>query len=49
MMKTQATVLQYYRMNSRNERWMMRWMMRLKAIQGEYYYIENLKSFSDTM
>ena len=37
MMKTQATVLQYYRMNSRNERW----MMRLKAIQGEYYYIEN--------
>jgi hypothetical protein len=34
---TQATVLQYYRMDNRNERW----MMRLKAIQGEYYFIEN--------
>ena len=45
MSETQATVLQYYRMNSRNERW----MMRLKAIKGEYYYIENQKSFSDTM
>ena len=37
MTNKQATVLQYYRMNSRNERW----MMRFKAIQGEYYYIEN--------
>ena len=37
IMKTQATVLQYYRMNGRNERW----MMRLKAIEVKYYSIEN--------
>ena len=38
IMKTQATMLQYYHiMNSRNKRW----MMRLKAIQGEYYYVES--------
>ena len=34
-METQATVLQYYRVNSRNERW----IMRLEAIQEKYYYI----------
>ena len=39
-MNTQATVLKYYHMNSRNDEW----MMRLKAIQAEYYSIENQKS-----
>ena len=37
MIKTQATVLQNNCMNSRNERW----MIRLKAIEAEYYSIEN--------
>ena len=41
-METQATVLQYYCMNSQNERW----IMRLKAIEAEYYFIENSKSYS---
>ena len=36
-MKSQATELQYYRMNIQNELW----MMRLKAIEAEYYSIEN--------
>ena len=44
-MKSQATELQYYRMNSQNERW----MMRLKPIQVEYYSIENQKSYSNTV
>ena len=39
IMKAQATVLQYYHMNSQNDRK----MMRLKAIEAEYYSIENLK------
>ena len=34
---TQAAVDKQYHMNSRNERW----MLRLKAIQVEYYSIEN--------
>ena len=33
----QAIVHKYNHMNSRNERW----MMRLKAIEAEYYSIEN--------
>ena len=37
MMNKQATVNKCYNMNSRNERW----MMRLKAIEAEYYSIEN--------
>ena len=37
VMKTQATVLQYYCMNSRNDYR----TMRLKAIEEEYYSIEN--------
>ena len=37
IMKSQATELQYYRMHSQNK-W---WMMRLKAIEAEYYFIEN--------
>ena len=37
IMKSQATELKHYRMNSRNERW----MMLLKAIEAEYYSIEN--------
>ena len=39
---TQAAVNKQYRMNSRNERF----MMRLKAIEAEYYSIDNLKSYS---
>ena len=35
----------YEYMNGRNDRS----MIRLKAIKAEYYYIENLKSYSDTM
>ena len=45
MMKKQATVNTCYRMNSRNDRW----MMRLKPIQVEFYSIENQKSYSNTM
>ena len=37
MMNKQATVNTCYHMNSQNERW----MMRLKAIEAEYYSIEN--------
>ena len=37
MTNKQATVHKYNHMNSRNERW----MMRLKAIEAEYYSIEN--------
>ena len=33
----QRFVDEYEHMNSLNDKW----MMRLKAIQGEYYYIEN--------
>ena len=45
MMKKQATVNTCYRMNSRNDRW----MMRLKPIQVEFYSIEIQKSYSNTM
>ena len=37
---TQRLIDEYRHMNSQNERW----MMRLKAIEVEYYSIENLKS-----
>ena len=33
----QRLINEYGHMNSRNDRW----MMRLKAIKAEYYYIEN--------
>ena len=42
MMNEQAIVNTCYRMNSQNE-WLMMW---LKAIEAEYYSIENLKSYS---
>ena len=45
MMNKQATVDKQYQINSHNDRW----MMPLKAIQAEYYYIEILKSYSNTM
>ena len=31
------------------DEWNHRWFIRLKAIQVEYYYIDELKSYSDTM
>ena len=37
MTNKQATVYRYRYTKSRNERW----MMRLKTIEAEYYYIEN--------
>ena len=45
MMDKQATVNTCYHMNSLNDRW----MMRLKAIEAEYYFIENEKSSSSMM
>ena len=37
MINKQAAVHKYYHMNSRNDQW----MMQLKLIEEEYYYIEN--------
>ena len=39
---TQRLIDEYRHMNSQNKRW----MMRLKAIEAEYYSIKNLKSYS---
>ena len=40
MQSTQAAVDKQYHMNSWNDHWMMMW---LKAIEEEYYSIENQK------
>ena len=46
-MKKQAIVHEYKHTSTSS--WNDRWMMRLKAIEAEYYYIEIQKSYSDTM
>ena len=44
-MKKQAIVHEYKHTSTSS--WNDRWMMRLKAIEAEYYYIEIQKSYSN--